>query len=30
MTRAYLEGEPDEFGGDATPAYQLLGELSYR
>jgi len=30
MTRAYLEGEPDQFGGEATPAYHLLGDLSYR
>ena len=30
MTRAYLEGEPDRFGGEAMPAYHLLGQLSYR
>ena len=28
--RAYLEGEPDQFGGEAQPAYHLLGDLSYR
>ncbi|MGZ4704747.1 MAG: isocitrate lyase/phosphoenolpyruvate mutase family protein [Acidimicrobiales bacterium] len=29
--RAYLLGdEPDDFGGDAQPAYHLLGDLAHR
>lgn len=30
VTRAYLEGEPGEFGGDVPPAFHLVPQLAYR
>jgi 2-methylisocitrate lyase-like PEP mutase family enzyme len=30
ITRAYLTGEPGEFGGDVPPAFHLLPQLAYR
>ena len=29
-TKAYLEGEPAEFGGDVPPAFHLMPQLAYR
>jgi 2-methylisocitrate lyase-like PEP mutase family enzyme len=30
LTKAYLDGPPDQLGGDLTPAFHLLPNLSYR
>jgi len=30
ITGAYLESEPGDFGGDVTPALQLIPQLAYR
>ena len=28
--RAYLDGEPADFGGDVVPAFHLIPQLAYR